>query len=180
MGLRKKKYNSWQRYMQTGDYTDYVRAARDRDNLIKSTRKLCRDFEQDLSRNIKSDPKAFWRYTNSKLKNRPKPVDMQQEDGTLTKDDHTKAQLLNNFFASVFTCENTERMPNMRQRHRGAPLDNLVITEDMSKKKLRKLKPTKSSGPDGLHPRVLQETASTISLPLSVIFAKSLHEMMVF
>ena len=106
----------------------------------------------------------------------PKLGDMQQEDGTLTKDDHTKAQLLNNFFASVFTCENTEMMPNMRQRHRGAPLDNLVITEDMLKKKLRKLKPTKSSGPDGLHPRVLQETASTISLPLSVIFTKSLHE----
>ena len=98
MVQRKKKYNSWQRYMQTRDYIDYVRAARDRDNLMKSTRELCREFECDLSRNIKTDPKAFWRYTNSKMKNRPRLGDLQQEDGSLTKDYSKKAQLLNNFF----------------------------------------------------------------------------------
>ena len=139
-------------YMQTGDYIDYVRAAKDRDNLIKSTRELCREFERVLSRNIKTDPKAFWRYTNSKMKNRPKLGDLQQEDGLLTKDDSKKAQLLNNLFTSVFTKENMDNMPDLSQR------------------------PTKSQGPDGFHPRVLQETESSINLPLSLIFMKSLAE----
>ena len=37
-----------------------------------------------------------------------------------------------------------------------------------------KLKIYKSSGPDGLHPRVLNELADTISIPLSIIFKTSL------
>ncbi|CAL8253358.1 unnamed protein product [Boreogadus saida] len=60
MAQRKKKYNCWQRYMQTGNYIDYVRAARYRSNLINSTRKLCRELKHDISRNINTDPKAFW------------------------------------------------------------------------------------------------------------------------
>ena len=176
MAQSKKKYNSWQRYMQTGDYINYVRAARDRDNLIKSTRELCREFERDLSRNIKTDPKAFWRYTNSKMKNRPKLGDLQQDDSSLTKDDSKKAQLLNNFFTSVFTKENMDNMPDLSQRHPGEPIRSLEITAEMVEKKLKKLRLTKSPGPDGFHPRVLQETASTINLPLSLIFMKSLAE----
>ena len=81
--------------MQTGDYLDDAQAANSRDKLIKCTRQLCRYFEHDLSINIKTEPKAFWRYTNSKLKNRPKLGDLTQEAGSFTKDDTKKAQLLN-------------------------------------------------------------------------------------
>ena len=31
---QEEKYESWKIYTDTGDYLDYVRAARDRDNLI--------------------------------------------------------------------------------------------------------------------------------------------------
>jgi hypothetical protein len=99
------------------------------DNLINSTRKLCREFERDLSRNIQTDPKAFWRYTNSKLKNRPKLGDLQQEDCSLTKDDSKKAQLLNDFFASIFTRETKlDNMPDLSRRLKGEPIVNLDIT----------------------------------------------------
>ncbi|KAK2160241.1 hypothetical protein LSH36_137g01039 [Paralvinella palmiformis] len=40
-------------------------------------------------------------------------------------------------------------------------------------KKLKRLKTTKSAGPDGFHPRVLNELAQSITLSLSIIFAKS-------
>ena len=39
--------------------------------------------------------------------------------------------------------------------------------------KLKRLKTTKSAGPDGFHPRVLNELALSIKLLLSIIFAKS-------
>ena len=48
------------------------------------------------------------------------------------------------------------------------------ITADTIRKKLLKLNVNKAKGPDGLHPRVLRETAALISKPLCVIFQKSL------
>ena len=39
---------------------------------------------------------------------------------------------------------------------------------------LEKLNVSKSSGPDGLHPRILYETRSKITIPLKLIFEASL------
>ena len=36
------------------------------------TRQRSREFERDLVKNIKKNPKAFWKYANSKLKTRSK------------------------------------------------------------------------------------------------------------
>ena len=72
------------------------------------TRNLCRDFEYNLARNVKQNPKAFWRYCRSKIKNRSKLGDLKMADGKLTGEDETKADLLNSFFVSVFTHENTD------------------------------------------------------------------------
>jgi len=57
-------------------------------------------------------------------------------------------------------------MPILDTRHNRIALSDLIISSDMVAKKLKKLKPTKSAGPDGLHPRVLKETADTICYPL--------------
>ena len=43
-------------------------------------------------------------------------------------------------------------------------------------KKLRMLSNNKSAGPDDIHPTVLHETAESVSLPLSIIYNKSLNE----
>ncbi|KAK2154941.1 hypothetical protein LSH36_253g03018 [Paralvinella palmiformis] len=42
--------------------------------------------------------------------------------------------------------------------------------------KLKKLKITKSAGPDGFHPRVLSEISLSIKLPLSIIFTQLYDE----
>ena len=88
--------------------------------------------------------------------------------GTLTKDDTKKAQLLNTYFASVFTRGNTYNIPILTQ-HAAEPLAYIERTPDMAEKKLKKPKLIKSAGPDGQHQRVLLVIASTISLPLSLM-----------
>ncbi len=42
--------------------------------------------------------------------------------------------------------------------------------------KLKKLRIVKSPGPDGLHPRVFQEAASVLSIPLSTLYKRSLAD----
>ena len=44
------------------------------------------------------------------------------------------------------------------------------------KESLESLNPHKSPGPDGLHPRVLNELSNEISKPLPIIMQKSLDE----
>ena len=61
-------------------------------------------------------------------------------------------------------------------KHSGDALSTIVVTEEEVFKKLKKMNPRKSPGPDGLHPRVLKESADVIALPLTLIFNKSLSE----
>ena len=54
--------------------------------------------------------------------------------------------------------------------------DKMEITAEMVQKKLKDLNPNKSPGPDKLHPKLLKELNNELSLPLSIIFTKSLEE----
>ena len=47
------------------------------------------------------------------------------------------------------------------------------VSEEAVKKKLTKLHPDKSAGPDGLHPILLREYAETLGKPFSMIFKQS-------
>ena len=56
----------------------------------------------------------------------------------------------------------------------GVQLRNIVVTDESVRAKLANLKISSSPGPDGIHPRILRETASSVSGPLAEIFRKSL------
>ncbi len=111
-----------------------------------------------------------------KTKTRQPVSDLYMEDGTLTKTDQEKAQVLNKFFTSVFTKEDLTNIPNIGSKDGLQELDTFTITEDEVRKKLNSLKPSKSPGPDGLHPKLLKELAPGLSYPLSTLFQSSLDE----
>ena len=81
-----------------------------------------------------------------------------------------KAEVLNKFFISVFTQENTDTMPEIDSSSKGDPLKYLSITPNMVLKKLSALNQSKSPEQEGLHPRVLKELKNVIALPLSIIY----------
>jgi len=170
------KQRAWKKYKDSGDRWDYIRATNEKNEFTMMARNLCRDFEYNLARNVKQNPKAFWRYCKSKLKNRGKLGDLKSDDGTLTNDDRAKADLLNKYFVSVFTNENISHIPDMAPKYITQDNLDVIFTTDVIEKKLRKLKVNKSAGPDGYHPRVLSELHSSIKSPLSIICTKSYAE----
>ena len=174
--LHKKKKVGWKHYKRTKDKHNYIRANQLKNDLSKLTRQLCREFEKDLARNMKSNPNAFWRYCNTKLKTKPRIGDLINSEGQPTHEDLEKADILNKYFASVFTREDLASMPTLENKHVDPQLRDITIDEEIVKKKLLKLNSTKSAGPDGFHPKVLAETAGSIAKPLSIIFRKSLDE----
>ena len=93
-------------------------------------------------------------------------------NGMLTDTDDEKAEVLSNFFASVFTNEppgNWEISPPPT----ASIDDNLELTMNDIREKLNRLDTSKSPGPDGIHPRVLFELREFILKPLLIIFQTS-------
>ncbi len=56
------------------------------------------------------------------------------------------------------------------------PLVDLKITPQEVLKRLLKLDPSKTPGPDGLHPKVLKELSKEICAPLASVLQSSLEE----
>ena len=53
-------------------------------------------------------------------------------------------------------------------------MDDIVVSKDGVNKLLKGLNPSKSSGPDELHPRVLKELASELGLVFAHLFQQSI------
>ncbi len=172
----RKKTEAYKRYLNTREGRDFQQYARARNQARWESRKAKRSFEKQLARESKSNPKAFYNYVNGKLKTRAGVANLETKDGKATCD-QTKAEVLNNFFTSVFTREMLSNIPILDMLDKiNTPLEKILITDELVKKKLDKLKPTKSPGPDGMHPRILKELSHVISGPLATIMSKSLQE----
>ena len=173
--LKNAKSRLWKRYVATKTkfYRDkYIRC---KDNLRSLTRKLRRDFEQNVASMIKSKPKVFWKYAKSRLKTKPTISTLSKPNGIKATSYKDKAETLI-FFSSVFTLECLHDIPTAPTYFVEEVISTIDITPDLVRKKLQSLDPNKSPGHDNLHPHCLRELNSVISTPLSILFKKSLRE----
>jgi hypothetical protein len=95
------------------------------------TRNLQLVFENKLAREVKTNPKAFWKYANSRLKSRTRIDDLNREDGTQATTNKEKAEEFNKFLSSVFTDEDLEDIPSPEATFNGTPLDDVQINPDI-------------------------------------------------
>ena len=86
---------------------------------------------------------------------------------------HKKANILNEYFSSVFTCED-DNVPCLPALYPG--ICDPVIGLDGVVKLLCDLKPNKASGPDMIPNRVLKEAAVEIAPFLVMLFQASLDQ----
>jgi hypothetical protein len=86
----------------------------------------------------------------------------------------TVAELLNTFFGSVFTREDTKNIPTAADMEAGI-MANVNITLNKVKKTIRNLKTASAAGPDGIGPRLLQKLKNELAPVLVIIFWRSLR-----
>ena len=152
----------------------YKQSRNEATNVIRTAKF---EYEKNILSKVKDEPNFFWSYVKSKCKTRDKVCDLMKADGTLTNSGKDKAEVLNDFFVSVFTKENLSFIPTLPDRNFEHVLETFIITsaDVLKKKKLSALKASKSAGLDGLHCKFLLELKDSLCDALTNIFNKSLE-----
>ena len=139
-----------------------------------------RKYEKELASRSKENPKGIWNYIKSKSKLREGIGDLHinpnDHKSPKTEIDIEKANILGDYFSSVFTIEPEGDIPSLNIDQLAEAIPELTITEENVLKLLNTLKIDKSPGPDELHPRLLKELAASISKPIYLIFKQSLEK----
>ena len=109
--------------------------------IHRLTRKSKKIMEQNIVKNIKTNPEAFWQYVQSNLKIKASIPDLikpgTEENPSFTETDEEKAGVLSNYFSSAFRIEqDTGDMPFLETRDFKELLLNIDITEDLVIKKI--------------------------------------------
>ena len=170
--LIREKNSAFKKYLSTRTISDYKNYCRLRNKTRKATRSAAKQYEKTVVKFSKSNPKIFYKYTNSKLKT-CSGIPTLEHEGKIYKSNTDKANLLNSHFSSVFTNEDLTNIPSI-QSMSVRPLTSISITRKAIADKLKNMKPTKSPGPDGISPVLLKTFSETLALPLEIIFKQSL------
>ena len=147
-----------------------------RDEVKRRVRAAKRAKEIVLARNCTADSKGFFSFY--KMNNVSKSIGPLKANNMLVSKDNEMVELLSNQFSSVFTIEDQSGIallhpPTVTEETLGE-LGN--VSSDLVRAYLKKLKPNKAEGPDNIYARVLKECEREISVPLAIIFSRSLKE----
>ncbi|XP_059578763.1 RNA-directed DNA polymerase from mobile element jockey isoform X1 [Alligator mississippiensis] len=168
--LRAKRgaHKKWKQGEITKDkYTSPACACREAVRRAKAT------MELRMASQVKDNKKLFFRYIGSKTKAQGGIGPLLNGQKQSVTDRGDKAELLNEFFASVFLSEGHDKSLTgvVERQQQGARLP--CVDSEMVQSHLEELDAFKSAGPDELHPRVLKALANIIAEPLARIFERS-------
>ena len=92
----------------------------------------------------------------------------------MVSDSGEMASILNKYFGSVFSKEETENIPEMDDLQYQTAITDIIISIADIEKKISDLRSSPSTGPDGISTTLLKHCKDCLSLPLSIIYRKSL------
>ena len=174
--FKQTMWRVYRRIRKDEDYANYKEAL----NLATTEiRKSKRTFEKKLAGNIKNYSKSFYAYVRSKQKVRDKVGPLENNSENIISDGFQMANVLNEYFSSVFTTEDISSLTVPFPKFQGSKsehLGQLFVTPEMIAKKIKKMKDNKSPGVDGIPPKLLKEIVEQISTPLAKLFNLSLEK----
>jgi len=129
----------------------------------------------NLARDIKGNNKSSYRYVTDKRKPKENVVPLWKETEDLVAQYLEKAEVLDDFFVSVFTnkCSNHTAQVTEGKSRDWENEEPPNAEEGQSCDCLRNLRGHNFMAPDEMHLQVLKDLADEVAEPLSTIFEKS-------
>ena len=170
--LIRRKNRIHTKYKKTGNHRLYTLWRRLRRIVTRSLRSERNQNLNQVIGDIQTNLKPFWNYIRSQRKDNQVMPPLKTSAGTTVDSDYEKAEALNAQFQNNWSHEDLNSVPFLRKTTPG--IGNSVVTTSGITKLLTDLKPSKSAGPDEIHPHVLMESSAQVAPFLKYIFQKSL------
>ena len=113
----KRKRNAWRNYQQVPTRENYEKYKNHSNIATKVIRyqKKKKQLEKRICKNIKKDPKAFYKYVKQKMKVRDDITKMKINESSTSCDELELAESLNSYFPSIFTTKDRTHIPNLKE-----------------------------------------------------------------
>ena len=175
----KSRNRLWSKFKVTGDYNTEKNYKTQRNKVTDIISKAKYDFELRLVKNIKTNSKAFYSYIKHKNRGSSRIGPLEVDGCKIVSDDKLMCNILNNYFASVFTKENMENFSVVATgtvfREKDCVISDLVFTLENVNNAINMLKDNKSAGSDDLGSSLIKGCRTGIVKPLLDLFTDSLN-----
>ena len=172
----KLKHAAWKKYRLSGSTDDnqkYIQQRNKTTQVIKDARYA---YEENIIQNVKQEPKRLFKYVRSQQKIKPGIGPLEKDTGEQSQDNQEAAEILNEYFQSVFINEGPEELPVFaNQVEPDCAIHNIEITPANVHKELMALDINKAAGPDDIPAILLRNCADQLAVPLSYLFQRSLE-----
>ena len=173
--LQRKKsrlYKRWKQTLSEDDFQSYKEIEKEVKKVIKKAK---RKLEVKVSKESGNEGKRkFNQYVKSKLSKSEGVGPLLDKDRNLIADPQGMANILNDFFSSVFTVDdNTD--PTPERQNFETVIENFEVTFKDIEIAIDATKAGKAPGPDTITSTVLKKCKKSLLLPLKIIFEKSLN-----
>lgn len=135
-------------------------------------RQLIRNFEIRREQRVidGNNAGAFYEFVNRTLACKKGIGTLRDVRGNTVIDDKQRANMLNKYFSSVCTVDDGKKPVFASSVANDAPLSDITFTSAKVACILRKLKASKSAGPDGYPSILFKQLAHVLAVPLSLIY----------
>lgn len=170
--VEKNKYHK--RFKKYGNPRDYDSFSMLRSRCRILMRESHKTYLLSVEDSLKTNPRCFWRYINSKKGRVTVPQTMSFGKET-TSDSQGICELFSKFFGSVFEHPSVNHLNPTININDCDLLSGLHIDEIQILNKIKHLDRNKGAGPDEIPPSFIITCASELSYPLWILFNKSLN-----
>ncbi|KAF2347872.1 Endonuclease/exonuclease/phosphatase [Trinorchestia longiramus] len=157
INARQHSYRRLKRYQTKPYRQEHIYPCKTVKRTIKSIK---RNKEITVAAQAKTNPKSFYKYVNDRRPKKDTIGPLIDSEGSTQTNNRSKAKIHNTYFTSVFTHEDLTEIPQPQVLNTQEILSDSVFTVEEVKEQLSILNPYKSTGPDGLGPRILRESQS--------------------
>ncbi len=146
-----------------------------RNKVVSQVRKARELYEVSIAENSRINIKHFYAYANRNKTQQLTPTSLLIADGTHTKTLKDTAQLLNNYFVSVFTPVTNDFNSPKFLKTITKPKYMYIVTAASVIEQLKKLEKNKAPGTDGIKNEFLANMKTELATILAKLFQYSLY-----